>query len=152
MIKNLDDNIDISNDVPNYNMFLNYRKKVCNKILISRTSKKMKFVNEREEIFNKMRKILGIEQCDNVLQFYLYDIECDKNKIDDIINMKDVIGKYFTSKHNIIFRRPEETKKGHTSLVRLVFKEFNYDIFTTNRIIKRNGKNIKTMLYVLVKK
>lgn len=139
-----DDNI-------NYNMFLEHNKKQkCKKT--TRTPKKIKFETERKLILDKMKTILGVDYDSDVLKFYLYDIESDQTKINAIMELKDDVGKYFTSKNNIVFKRPEEAKKSYLSLVRLVFKEFGYEAFTTPKSIMRNGENKKTLIFLFIEK
>jgi len=72
--------------------------------------KNLKFKAEREIILNKMKKILGIDQNNDILKFCLYDIESDSEKINQITSLKDDIGKYFTSKNNMTFRNEKKFK------------------------------------------
>jgi hypothetical protein len=138
-------------DNENYNMFIEHNNKNIKKI--TRTPKKIKFKAERELILNKMKVILGVDNVDSdVLKFYLYDIESDQNKINEIMELKDDVGKYFTSKNNIVFKKPEEAKKNYLSLIRLVFKEFDYEAFTTPKSITRNEKYIKTLICLFIEK
>lgn len=143
--------IDNNNDNINYNMFLEHnKKKVPKKISSNHMPKKMKFRAERELILNKMKKILGIEENADILKFYLYDIESDPDKISQIMSLKDDIGKYFTSKNNAIYRNEEKVKKPHTALIRLVFKEEGYEIFTSSRSVRVNNTIKSSILYVMI--
>lgn len=168
MVKNKIENIKISDhdmtdgtEVLCYNNAnINYNKIKNNKTNITKKvnktsvniSKKNRYTEERINILNKLKTILKITGDDTVLQFYLYDLENDSDRMNELLNMTNDIGKYFTSKNNIVFKNPDDAKKKHTSLIRLVFKEFGYEIFTTNRTIVRNEKNIKTQIYVFVPK
>lgn len=141
------DDIDI-----NYNLFIEHAKKKENVKKTTRTPKKVKYENERKEILKKMKTILGInDECD-VLKFYLYDIESDQNKINEIMKLREDVGQYFTSKNNIVFKNPEQGKKNYLSLVRLVFKEFEYETFTCPKAIIRDGTYIKTLICLFIEK
>jgi hypothetical protein len=120
------------------------------KTSLKHSSKKIKYKKQRQEIFDKMCDILDMKEAGGIYRFYLYDLEIDKEKVDLIVNLKDDIGKYFTSKNNIVFKNPAAAKKVYTSLIRAVFKEFNYEFFTTSRIITRNNYTIDTIIYLIV--
>jgi hypothetical protein len=118
----------------------------CTKNLGGRPSKMVKYKKEREEILNKLLQMLGINETNNI--FYLYDVERD-DKLKQILDLKNSIEKYFTSKQAVVFQHNKKAIKPHTSLIRLVFKEMGYKYVTTRKGIERNGTKIHSAAYIV---
>jgi len=125
----------------------NDNKKITKKNLGGRPTKKIRFAKERLEILQKMKNILGID--DKNHSFYLYDLENDKTKMENIMNLKDEVFEYFTSKNNSVFRKKDATSKPHVSLIKLVFKEMDIELINSTKSIKRNDKSIQTSRYFI---
>ena len=114
-----------------------------------RPSKKEKYKKEREDILNKLKTILGVVDID---RFYLHDIENNEVKMKQVLDLKDDIEKYFTSKNNSVFRNKEKAMKPHTSLIRLVLKEMDYEVIVTQKTIIRDKQKVISSVYVILKK
>lgn len=138
-------NVD-SDDNNSINMFI----KTKNKSGGGSVSKKIKYIKERTEILNTLKKILNWEDTKELGKFYLYDLEHDQSTIDKIMALKNDVWNYFTSKNNSVFRNSDTAIKPYTSLIRLIFKEMDYDVFIVHRVIHRNSKSVSTNLYILV--
>lgn len=107
-----------------------------------------KYKIERNEVLNKIMEILGIT--DDNMKFYLWDLENSDTKKESIMELKDNISEYFTSKTSSIFRKADnETKRPYLSLIRLVFKQMGYEIVVTGKSIKRNDISFKTSAYLI---
>ena len=136
-----------NNDIINADIFLSTKPSL--KKEGGRPSKKEKYKKEREDILNKLKTILGIT--DENTMFLLCDLESNNNKIKQILDLTDSIEKYFTSKNNSVFRNKETAIKPHTSLIRLVFKEMDYNVNVAKSTINRDNKKIYTGLYIITK-
>ena len=71
-------------------------------------------------------------------------------KIKQIMNLKDKVFNYFTSKNNSVFRNSETTSNPHSSLIRLILKEMKYELIISQKLIKRDGKSVNTSMYFLL--
>lgn len=126
---------------------INDNNKIPKKNLGGRPTKKIRFAKERLEILQKMKNILGID--DKNHSFYLYDLENDKTKLENIMNLKDEVFEYFTSKNNSVFRKKDTTSKPHVSLIKLVFKEMECSIISAKKYIKRNNEIVHTSVFII---
>jgi hypothetical protein len=122
---------------------------ICKKKHIGPTPKSTKYEKERKEILNKIMEILEVTE-DN-MKFYLWDIDNDEIKKENIMQLKDQISTCFTSKTSSVFRKADgETKRPYLSLIRLVLKQMGYEVIVTLKSIKRNNKSMQTTTWIIV--
>jgi hypothetical protein len=130
-------------------MINNLDDTICKKKKMGSIPKSTKYEKERKEILNKIMEILEIT--DDNMKFYLYDIDNDEIKKENIMQLKDEISTYFTSKTSSVFRKADgETKRPYLSLIRLVFKQMGYEVIVTLKSIKRNNKSLQTTTWIIV--
>jgi len=115
-----------------------------------RKKKTEKYNTERVDILNKIKDILMVTQENNV--FYLYDIDTNLDKQQQINDLKIQIETYFKSKNSAVFM-PADKKaiRPYMSLIRLVFKEMGYNMIVTRVTIYREEKSIYTSMYTINK-
>ena len=118
------------------------------KITKNRSTKKDLYKKEQEEILNKINTILGISKNNNTI--YLYDIENDENKKEQILALSDNVKKYFKTS-NWAFYKDEECKGNHVLLCKSIYKDMSYQIISKNAYIKRNDTKINTKEYTIGK-
>jgi len=118
------------------------------KITKKRSTKKELYKKERKEILNKINKILGINEDNNII--YLYDIENDENKKEQILALSESVKKYFKAGNWALYR-DEESKDNHFLLCKSVYKEMDYSVTSRNSAIKRNNVRIQTPKYTISK-
>jgi len=94
--------------------FKNSKDNNINKIKITknRSTKKELFKKEQEEILNKINTILGINKDNNTI--YLYDIENDETKKEQILALSEDVQKYFKAGDWGFFKT--ESCKGNHSI------------------------------------
>ena len=115
-------------------------------IKIGRPKKNEKYKIEQEEVFKKLMNVLGIT--DTNRYFYLYDIDNDKKKEAEIMELWGDVKKYFSVRQYGVFINPA-MKRGYSSLIRSVLKETKtmYNSGTTS--IDRKGKKMVTTYYLI---
>ncbi len=118
------------------------------KIKKNRSTKKDLYKKEQEEILNKINTILGISKDNNTI--YLYDIENDNNKKEQILGLSDDVKKYFKTS-NWAFYKDDECKGNHVLLCKSIYKDMGYQILSKNAHIKRNDNKINTKEYTIGK-
>jgi len=113
-----------------------------------RKKKTDKYNTERTQILNKISDILGVTPENKI--FYLYDIDNNKEKQQQINDLKSQIETYFKSKNSAVFM-PDEKKaiRPYMSLIRLVFKEMGFHMIVTRVTIYREEKSIYTSMYTI---
>ena len=112
--------------------------------------KAIKYKNERESILNELSEILNINEHNNTI--IMYDIEENQDTMNKILDLKNKISDCFTCKNYAVFRNSETTKYPHRSIIKLVFKEMNYNVHVIRKNIKKSDKIIHTSLYLIEKK
>lgn len=112
-----------------------------------RPKKADKYKKEREEILNKLNNILGIT--DDNKSFYIYDIDTNKTKQDEIMDLKDDVEKYFTLKFYKVFSNEDETKRNYLSLIKLIYKEMKITLARTAKTITRDGKSFRGGCFIV---
>jgi|LakMenE01Jun11ns_1017448.scaffolds.fasta_scaffold9524562_2 hypothetical protein len=110
-----------------------------------RPKKENLFKKERQEVLNKLNNILKITN-DNQ-KFYMCDIDEPKQK--QIMDLKNDVKKYFTSKSYNVFVKSDDMERNYLSLIKLIFKEMKIKLTRTPKSITRDGKSIKTACYLL---
>ena len=118
------------------------------KITKNRSTKKDLYKKEQEDILNKINTILGISKDNNTI--YLYDIENDDDKKNQILALSDNVKKYFKTS-NWAFYKDEECKGNHVLLCKSIYKDMGYQIISKNAYIKRNDTKINTKEYTIGK-
>ncbi len=118
------------------------------KITKNRSTKKDLYKKEQEDILNKINTILGISKDNNTI--YLYDIENDDDKKNQILALSDDIQKYFKA-GNWSFYRDEECKGNHVLLCKSIYKDMGYQIIGKAVDITRNNDKIRTTKYIIGK-
>jgi hypothetical protein len=115
-----------------------------------RKKKIEKYNIERINILNTIKNILEITDENKV--FYLYDIDTNKDKQQQIVDLKSQIETCFKSKNSAVFM-PDDKKaiRPYMSLIRLVFKEMGFHIVVTRVTIYREEKSIYTSMYSINK-
>lgn len=113
-----------------------------------RSTKKDLYKKEQEEILNKINTILGISKDNNTI--YLYDIENDESKKEQILALSDDVRKYFKTS-NWAFYKDEECKGNHVLLCKSIYKDMGYQIIGKAVDITRNNEKIRTTKYVIGK-
>ena len=117
---------------------------------IKNNSKKCKYVREREEIINKIDKLIGLSENKNFV--YLFDIENDENCKNEIKKMISDIIKYYKCGHWGYFSKESIRGMGNiTSLIRAIYKDDGYVITTKKKIIERNNEKKSSTVYFIIK-
>jgi len=113
----------------------------------NRPTKAQLYKEERMTILNKLNNILGIIE-DNKI-FYIYDIENNDNKQKEINDLFNDITKYFKGKSTALFAKDSIERKW-LSIIKIVYKEMNFDMEHGIQNIKRDDKKIKSSFYKIV--
>ncbi len=107
------------------------------------------FEKEREEIITKINEILGINNDNNIL--YLYDLQNDMDKKEKILALVNDIQKYFSASDWGFFKK-ESSRENYILLCKSVYKDMNWQVFSSNTNITRDNKKIRTIKYGIIKK
>ena len=108
------------------------------------------FINERQEVLNKILNIVGINENKNT--FYLHELDNDKKKQDDINNLIIDIKKYFICSTWTCFCK-DNVKRIYLSIIKYIMKEMNYNMIPSRTNIKNDqGKFINVTIYHIIKK
>jgi hypothetical protein len=106
------------------------------------------YIIERNEICNKIISILDLDHNDS---FFLHNLENDENKINQIMELKSDIKKYFEVSTLSSFKPNVECKRPHLSIIKNILKKCGYSLKKYGTI-KRDKNNvlINTMKYKLI--
>jgi len=119
-----------------------------NKNLGGRPLKAIKYQKEKNDILIILNNILGITETNNI--FYLYDIDNDENKKNQIMDLLDDCKKYFnTSEWTVVARNV--TARRYLSLTRSIYKAMNYKLTSMVKTDKQDNKFIKRTGYIVTK-
>jgi hypothetical protein len=116
-----------------------------------RPSKKELYKKERIDIMNKLNNILELNDKNN---FILYDIEHDEKKVQEIMDLKDDISKYFKGKRSVVFIPKYKDKiisKSFLGLIKIVYKEMDYNDISMQKYFTRNNKSFYSTIYFISK-
>lgn len=108
---------------------------------IGRLSKHDKFDKERREVLNKLYNILGINDNNNMI--FIYDLDNDTNKQNQIIALQDDIKEYFSCGAWTFFTK-ENVKRPYLCIIRSLLKDMKIKFEIINKTIERNNKKIRT--------
>jgi len=106
-----------------------------------RISKTKKFAVEQYLIQQELISLLNLKE-----GFYLYDLDRDKKKQQQILDMVPEIWKYFTHMNVTGLLYPEKCKRTWLSIIRGVFKNKYYLKYKACRLLTNQG-SIFTMKY-----
>ena len=107
------------------------------------------YKKEREEILNKLNKILGVTEDNN--KFFLWDIDNNEEIQKSILELKTDVEKYFRCSGWNFFSKSLHDDRKYISLMKSLYKEFKYELYTKTILITRNNIKIKTQQYILIK-
>ena len=112
-------------------------------------AKKVYFEKEQREIYDKIISILGITKENNT--FTLYDLSKTPEKIQQILDLKEDISKYFSASGWICFKKENyDGDKEHIVLLRNILKTLNVKYIVYNVGIRLGIKNIiRTQKYTI---
>jgi hypothetical protein len=116
-----------------------------------RPPKKELYKKERIDIMNKLNNILELNDKNN---FILYDIEHDEKKVQEIMDLKDDISKYFKGKRSVVFIPKYKDKiisKSFLGLIKIVYKEMDYNVISMQKKFNKFGKFICSTIYIISK-
>ena len=107
--------------------------------------KSILYKNEQDEIINKIINILNL---DNENSIILYDLDNDKNKQDEILELIPEIRKYYSFSTIIGASQPTKAKRPYLSIIRQLTKS-KYKLNSYDYRIKQEGKeDIRTKKYI----
>jgi hypothetical protein len=112
-------------------------------------AKKVYFEKEQREIYDKIISILGLTKENNT--FTLYDLSKTPEKIQQIIDLKEDIGKYFSASGWICFKKENyDGDKEHIVLLRNILKtlNINYKVETLKYTLEKYAY-ISTQKYTI---
>jgi len=112
----------------------------------TRPTKADLFKNERNITLNKLNNILGVT--DENKTFYIYDIDENNDKQKLILGLYDDVSKFFKGKSTALFTR-DDSEKRWLSIIKIIYKEMDFELKYGTFNITRNGNNIKSGFYVI---
>lgn len=107
-----------------------------------------KFENERNEVFNKLLNIIGIDT--NKKTFYLHEIDENKSKQEEIMSLVADVKKYFICSTWTCFAK-HDVKRFFLSLIKYLMKDMKYTMISTRVSVKEDGKFVNATLYHIIK-
>jgi hypothetical protein len=112
-------------------------------------AKKVYFEKEQREIYDKIIGILGLTKENNT--FTLYDLSKTPEKIQQILDLKEDISKYFSAGKWICFKKEGyQSDKEHIVLLRNILKTLNVDYKVYSVCIRLGIKNhVRTQQYTI---
>lgn len=104
------------------------------------------YKKEQEEIIAKIMNILQL----NNNQFILYNLDKDKVKQKQLLDMLPEIRKYFTFGSIIGVANPDKTKRPYMSLIRNITKSY-FKMKREDHRLKIDVKEVRTQIYTFEK-
>lgn len=139
-----DENNSITSNSENANENNKRVKRTRNKL-----TKKVQFINERDEIIKKIYEILKID--DNNKTFLLYDIENSEEIKNKLSEMDEKIKKFFkVGNWNYYIQKNNGIQSPTIGLIRALLKDSNIDLTKKDISMMVNGKKIRTTKYFLM--
>ncbi len=115
----------------------------------NRLTKKQQYVDERQELINKLNNILGINDKNNT--FYLYDVE-NSNEIKQKVNeLSEDVKKYFKCGTWHYYKGINEVVT-EISLIKAIYRDEDFILTKKEKNIERNGIKVRSVQYYLNKK
>ena len=112
--------------------------------------KELRFIKEREELLNKMLKILNINTVKN--SFILYFLDKNNKIQEEIMKLKDDIKLYYSGSSCRGINK-KDSKRPYMSIIRFILKENQYKLIPYDFSIKPEEENtppIRTKRYQLI--
>ena len=106
------------------------------------------YKDEQNGIIDKIIKIIDLDECNSLM---LYDIDKDKKKQAEILELLPEIRKYFSLSHIDGFRTPEKYKRPYMTIIKHTIKN-KYKMLSCDHRIKKDSGEIRTKRYIFVKK
>ena len=104
-----------------------------------------KFVNEREEVCNKIISIINLDDNGCIL---LSELDLDINKQNKIIELKEEIQKYFAVSTISSFKPNFQCKRPYLNIIRSILRQQGYIFEGKDYWIKyENGTLKRTIIY-----
>ena len=106
------------------------------------------YKNEQLEIMTKIIDILKLDENSSIT---LYELDNDKTKQEEILNLLPIIKKYFKCNCVKSLLAPLKVKRVYLSLIRYITK-LQYNMISTQFLIYNNDNTIRTIKYFFIKK
>lgn len=106
------------------------------------------YKNEQLYLSHKIIEILNLNKNNQIL---LYDLDNDKNKQQQILDLVPELRKYFSFRNMVGVENPEKLKRPYMSIIRHITK-LTHTITHKQKKITINHKPIVTSLYTFTEK
>jgi len=111
-------------------------------------TKTILYTEERQIILNKIFEILDINENNNT--FYLYELDSDEKKQNQILELEVDIKKYFVCGSWACFAS-DNIKRKVLSIIKNLIKDMNYSIISKRKLIKKDNVSYRDTIYYLIK-
>lgn len=111
-----------------------------------RPAKKDKYDVERQQVIERLDTIIGITDSNKL--FYLYDLDNDVDKQNQILALEDEVKRVFRAGNWNVFAKEVKTRK-YLSLLRAVYRDMGYSLMSTAKSLKRDGKSVRSAGYLI---
>jgi hypothetical protein len=109
-----------------------------------------KYIQERNDILNKLFSILGINESNNT--FLLHELDSNIDKQNQIFELETEIKKFFLCGKWSCFKDPNMKRK-YLSFIKHMMKDMGYEIFSVRKFFKNDDNtNYRDTVYNVVKK
>jgi hypothetical protein len=113
--------------------------------------KKDKFMKERQDIINKLDKILGLDE--NNRTIILYYLQNDEKKIEDIKELAKMVMFYFSvSEWSYYKNKKKDVRNRELSLIKSIYKDSGYEIKKKLKPVLEGDIKIMSIEYEIIKK
>ena len=106
------------------------------------------YKDEQIKLSNKIIDILGLDENNQIILYYL---DTDEEKQNKIMALIPELRKYFSFRDIQGLERPESTKRPWLSIIRQITK-ITHNMTYKDKQITTNNKTIRTKLYTFLKK
>lgn len=107
-----------------------------------------KYKTEREELCNKIIKIL---QLDTDNSFILYELDENTEKQNALLDMKQELQKYFACSGIAFFKTNADCKRPYLSIIRGILRNQGYSVISTDYNYKVDGIPKKSQKYIILR-
>jgi hypothetical protein len=115
----------------------------------NRLTKKQQFKKEREEVINKINNILGLTTTNN--KIYIYKILTNDKIKEEIKELGNTDIKKYFKVGTWSYYKDDHNNHSEINLIKAVYKDSDYEIYSKQKTIKEENKSIKTIEYQFVK-
>ena len=113
--------------------------------------KKDKFMKERQDIINKLDKILGLDE--NNRTIILYYLQNNEKKIEDIKELAKMVMFYFSvSEWSYYKNKKKDVRNRELSLIKSIYKDSGYEIKKKLKPVLEGDIKIMSIEYEIIKK